>query len=182
MQAFSWKTVVLGLSGMPKLAPVPAGELKPGDPAPDFALIGSDGKTWRLADFKGKQAVVLAWFPKAFTGGCTAECKSFRDSGKALRPFDAAYFTASCDDAETNRRFAESLELDYPILSDPDCKVAAAYGVLAPGKRTPARWTFYIGRDGKILAIDKSVKAATHGADAAARLAELGVAAKPQGR
>src|SRR5262252_8196788 len=91
-------------------------ELKIGDQAPDFSLQGTDGKTYKLSDFKGKQAVVLAWFPKAFTPGCTAECKSMRTSGADLKKFDAAYFTASCDDVETNKKFAESLGLDYPIL------------------------------------------------------------------
>src|SRR5882672_7435025 len=95
-------------------------ELKVGDAAPDFALPGSDGKTYKLADFKGKQAVVLAWFPKAFTGGCTAECKSLRASGEDLRKYDVAYFTASCDAPDLNKKFSESLELDYPILSDPN--------------------------------------------------------------
>src|SRR5512143_2996710 len=78
--------------------------LKPGDPAPDFSLAGSDGKTYKLADFKGKQAVVLAWFPKAFTGGCTAECKSFRETGAVLKRFNVAYFTASCDQPDTNKK------------------------------------------------------------------------------
>ena len=113
-----------------------AAELKAGDKAPDFTLPGSDGKTYHLADFHGKQAVVLAWFPKAFTPGCTAECKSFRASGDALRKFEAAYFTASRDTAEKNRKFAESLAVDYPILSDPAGDVAGAYGVIG---RVPAR-------------------------------------------
>src|SRR6476620_4019238 len=69
---------------------------KPGDAAPDFSLQGTDGKTYRLSDFKGKQAVVLAWFPKAFTPGCTAECKSLHSSSDELRKYDAAYFTVSC--------------------------------------------------------------------------------------
>lgn len=86
-----------------------------------------------------------------------------------------AYFAASCDDAETNRKFAESLDLDYPILSDPDCTVARDYGLITGNKKNPARWTVYIGKDGKILHIDKSVKAAKHGADIAAKLEELGV-------
>jgi peroxiredoxin Q/BCP len=94
-------------------------ELKAGDAAPDFEVKGSDGKTYKLSDFKGKQALVIAWFPKAFTGGCTKECKSFRASGQKLREFEVAYFTASCDDVKTNAEFAKSLELDYPILSDP---------------------------------------------------------------
>lgn len=156
-----------------------AAELKAGDEAPAFSLPGSDGKTYNLADFKGQQAVVVAWYPKAFTGGCTNECKSLRESGAALKPFNVAYFTASCDTAETNKKFAESLMLDYPILSDPDGKTAEAYGLIKPGgPKFPARWTFYIGADGKLLYVDRSVKTGSHGADVAAKLAELGVAKK----
>jgi peroxiredoxin Q/BCP len=74
-----------------------------------------------------------------------------------------------------NKEFAESLEADYPILADPDKKVAEAYGVLIPVVGLAKRWTFYIGKDGRILYIDKDVKVDTAGADVAARLAELGV-------
>lgn len=155
-------------------------ELKVGDAAPDFSLTASDGKTYKLSEFKGKQAVVVAWFPKAFTGGCTAECKSMRESGDALRKFDVAYFTASVDpvDGEKgNKAFAQSLNLDYPILSDPNKEAAKAYGVLSE-KGFANRWTFYIGKDGKVLSIDKTVKTAAHGADIAAKLKELGVPEK----
>ncbi len=155
-----------------------AAELKVGDQAPAFSMKGSDGKTHALADYQGKQVVVLAWFPKAFTGGCTKECQSMRDNGKAIREYDVAYFTASVDDAETNTKFAKSLELDFPILSDPTQEVAKAYGVLNPERKLPFRWTFYIGEDGKILSIDKEVKAADHGKDIAAKLKELGVGKK----
>ena len=86
-----------------------------------------------------------------------------------------AYFSASTNDAETNRKFAESLGLDYPILSDPDKKIAKAYGVLWGGLGIASRWTFYIGADGRILFIDKSVKPATAGRDIAARLEALGI-------
>jgi len=85
------------------------------------------------------------------------------------------YFAASVDDAETNKKFAEHVEADYPILSDPGKKVAEAYGVVHEGRPVPERWTFYVGKDGKILYVDRQVKAATAGADAAARLKELKV-------
>ena len=150
---------------------------KVGDKAPDFELKGSDGKTYKLSDYKGKKAVVVAWFPKAFTGGCTAECKAFRAQGQALKDMDVAYFTASTDDAPTNTTFAESLELDYPILSDPDKSTAKAYGVLRP-TGVANRWTFYIDKDGRIAAIDKAVKPATSAEDMLARLAELKVASR----
>ena len=95
-----------------------------------------------------------------------------------LRTFDVAYFAASTDTPEKNKRFAESLELDYPILSDPAGDVAEAYGVRMPLINVASRWTFYIGKDGKILAIDKDVKVDTAGADVAAKLGELGVPKK----
>ena len=71
-----------------------AAELKVGDDAPDFTLVGSDGKTYKLSDFKGKQAVVLAWFPRAMTPGCTKECTSFKNDGAKMREYQVAYFTA----------------------------------------------------------------------------------------
>ena len=160
------------------LAPVAAAELKVGDPAPDFSLVGSDGKTYQLSDFKGKSAVVVAWFPKAFTGGCTAECKNMRADGEKIRAFHVAYFTASVDEAKLNADFAKSLDLDFPILSDPSRATAEAYGLLkAPGGVTN-RYTVYVGKDGKIAYIDKAVKPATASADIAARLEQLGVEKK----
>ena len=85
-----------------------------------------------------------------------------------------AYYAVSVDDAETNKKFAEHTEADYPILADPTKNVATAYGVLSK-MGFANRWTFYIGPDGKILFIDKAVKPATAGPDVAAKLAELGV-------
>jgi thioredoxin-dependent peroxiredoxin len=156
----------------------PAPALKPGDPAPDFTLQGTDGKTYKLSDFKGKKPVVLAWFPKAFTPGCTAECKSLRAHSADLRKFDVAYFTVSCDDVETNKRFGESLGVDYPILSDPTRATARAYGVVSGDRKYAARTTFYIGKDGRILFVDDKVRTGTHGSDVAAKLKELHIPEK----
>ena len=88
-----------------------------------------------------------------------------------------AYFAASVDDVETNRKFAENVGADYPILSDPSKATAQAYGVLSSAGLA-SRWTFYIAPDGKILFIDKQVKTSTAGPDVAARLAELRIARK----
>jgi peroxiredoxin Q/BCP len=82
------------------------------------------------------------------------------------------YFAASVDSPAVNGRFAESLGLSYPILSDPTKEAARAYGVLAPSGYA-SRWTFYIGADGRILDIDKKVSAASHGRDVVAKLTEL---------
>ncbi len=84
------------------------------------------------------------------------------------------YFTASVDTPDTNQKFAQSLDLDYPILSDPEKTVARAYGVVAGDRAYAARWTFYIGVDGRILYIDKQVNPAAHGQDVVARLKALG--------
>ena len=157
-----------------------AAELKVGDAAPDFTLKGSDGKTYKLSDFKGKQAVVIAWFPKAFTGGCTAECKSLAANTDKIRQYDVSFFMASVDQVEGekgNKAFAESEHANFPILSDPDKKVAGQYGVLSD-RGFANRWTFYIDKDGKIAAIDKKVKPDTSAEDMIAKLDELKVAKK----
>jgi peroxiredoxin Q/BCP len=149
-----------------------------GDKAPDFKLQASDGKEYALADFAGKRAVVIAWFPKAFTRGCTAECKNMKENGKAIRAFDVAYFTASVDDNETNTKFAQSLGLDFPILSDSTKATAKAYGVFNPDRSVANRWTFYIGPDGVIKAIDKMVNTAEAAREMADILEQLGAPKK----
>lgn len=171
--------VALVAIGHAQQAPAPAPMLlKVGDAAPAFSLPGSDGKTHTLAENKGK-FVVLAWYPAAFTGGCTAECKAFTSSGETIKSFNVAYFMASVDTPEKNKAFAEQEQANFPMLSDPDKKVADAYGVLrTPGAGVAQRWTFYIGPDGKIVYIDKEVHTATAGADLAARLEALGAKKK----
>ncbi len=85
-----------------------------------------------------------------------------------------AVYAASCDPPDVNKKFAESLSLDYPILSNPTKAVAKAYGVLTDDGYAD-RWTFIIGKDGKILDVMKDVSPKQHGKDLAAKLAELGV-------
>ncbi len=153
--------------------PAAAADLRVGDPAPDFTLKASDGKTYKVSDFKGKQAVVLAWFPKAFTSGCTIECKSLAEHGDLIKKYKAQYFMISVDPLDQNIKFAESQHADFPLLSDPSKDTANAYGVMGM-MGYASRWTFYIGADGKIAAIDKAVKPATSAEDMAAKLKELG--------
>ena len=81
----------------------------------------------------------------------------------------------SCDDAQTNKEFVESLGADFPLLSNPNKDVAMAYGVVNAERQVPFRWTYIIGPDGKILRIDKEVNASTAGADLVAHLTDLGV-------
>ena len=155
-------------------AQTPAPELKVGDQAPDFSLQASDGKTYKLSDFKGKKAVVVAWFPKAFTSGCTIECKSLAQNGDKIRKFNVAYFMASVDPVDQNKGFAEQEKADFPLLSDPSKQTAQAYGVLNQNGMA-RRWTYYIGKDGRILGIDKEVKPASSAEDMVAKLGEYHV-------
>ena len=180
--------VVLGAAvAFAQAPPAPAVELKVGDKAPNFKLQGSDGKTHSLADYAGKKVVAVAWFPAAFTQGCTIECKSLAENGDKIKKYDAQYFMASTDSIEKNTEFAKATkvmlngnevmkkEADFPLLADPTKEVATAYGVLSP-RGTAMRWTFYIGKDGRILAIDKAVKPATSAEDMIAKFEELHVA------
>jgi len=160
-------------------ASAPSVELKVGDMAPDFNLPATDGKTYKLSSFKGKQAVVLAWFPKAFTRGCTIECKSLAENGNRLKMYDMSYFMASVDPidgAQGNKAFAESLKADFPLLSDSTKDVATKYGVMNPGGFAN-RWTFYIDKSGRIAHIDKEVstRLASSAEDMMAKLNELKV-------
>jgi peroxiredoxin Q/BCP len=168
-------------------------ELKVGDMAPDFTLQGTDGKTHKLSEYRGKQAVVVAWFPRAFTQGCTIECKSLAENGDKIRMYDVAYFMASTDTVEDNTKFAKATsvtlqgrgggaatvvdkkEADFPLLADPTKETATKYGVLMPNGQVANRWTFYIDKNGKISYIEKTVKPATSAEDMVAKLGELKV-------
>jgi thioredoxin-dependent peroxiredoxin len=152
-----------------------AADLKVGDKAPDFELVGSDGKTYKLSDFKGKQPVVLAWFPKADTPGCTKECKSFSANGKSLKDLNVAYFTASVDKPEANKAFSDKFSFTFPILSDPTKATATAYGVVSE-RGVASRWTFYIDKDGVVREIDKKINTDNAAEDAAKKVQELGLA------
>lgn len=126
-------------------------KLQAGDLAPAFALPASTGKTVRLSDFKGKKKVVLAFYPKAFTGGCTKEMSGLGEHKAQFDDVNAQVLGVSLDDLETQTRFADSLTLPFPLLSDTDGKVASAYKV--KGALWANRTTFVIDETGRITAI-----------------------------
>ena len=159
--------------------PVLAASLNVGDAAPDFSLQGSDGETYTLSDFRGKQAVVIAWFPKAYTSGCTIECKSLAENGHLIKKYDVAYFMASVDPLADNVGFAEATKADFPLLSDPSKEVAKSYNVLGM-MGMAKRHTVYIGKDGSILKVDTKIAPPTSAQDMAATLGELGVETRKQ--
>ena len=148
--------------------------LEVGDLAPDFRLEASDGKTYQLSKIVKEQVVVIAWYPRAFTSGCTLECKSLAENGYLLKNMQVAYFMASVDPLEENIDFAQQNAADFPILSDPSKETARDYEVLAMGLFAK-RHNFYIDTDRTILFIDRNVRPAHTAQDIAAKLKELGV-------
>ena len=195
--ALSGAVLAQAPAGAPAAAPAVPTKVKVGDVAPDFSLQGTDGKTHKLSEYRGKQAVVVAWFPKAFTQGCTIECKSLAENGDKIRKFQVAYFMASVDKLEDNAAFAKATsvtllgrngqptgtvvdkkEADFPMLADPTMATARAYGVLNEQNMVANRWTFYIDKAGKVAAIDTAVRPATSAEDMLAKLTELKVASK----
>ena len=150
--------------------PAHAADLKVGDKAPAFDLDSTTGERAQL----GGRTVVLAWFPRAYTPGCTMQCKSIAKNGDLIRAFDVDYYMASTDPLEDNSGFAAKHNADFPILSDPTTETAKAYGVFHD-RGYAMRHTFYIAPDRTILAIDRKSNPATAAEDIAATLAKLNV-------
>ncbi len=146
-----------------------AKELKEGDKAPAFQLVASDGTKVRLADFSGKP-VVLFFYPKAMTPGCTQEACDFRDQSAALDTRGAVVLGISRDAPERLAKFRDKEELNFPLLSDESGKVCEAYGVWKEkslyGRKFMGieRTTFVIGPDGRIQKIYAKVKVKGHAA------------------
>ena len=156
------------------VAPASGEALQVGDKAPAFDLESTDGGRYQL----GGRTVVLAWFPRAFTPGCTMQCKSIAKNGDLIREFDVDYFMASTDPIEKNAGFAAEHQADFPMLSDPTTETAKAYGVFHE-RGFAMRHTFYIGPDRTILAIDRKSNPATAAEDIAATLAKLEAPRRP---
>jgi peroxiredoxin Q/BCP len=139
------------------------GKLRIGDKAPAFSLSNQDGKIVSLSDFKGKN-LVLYFYPKADTPGCTKQACSIRDAGKELKKLGASAVGISPDKPTKQKKFDEKYSLSFPLLSDPDNKVAKAYG--AWGKKSMygktyegiIRSSFVIDARGKIVQASYKVK------------------------
>jgi peroxiredoxin Q/BCP len=126
-----------------------------GKPAPSFTLSDANGKKVSLADFAGRD-VILYFYPKDDTPGCTKEACGFRDDWKTLEKLGAVVLGVSADGAESHQKFAAKYKLPFTLLSDPDRKVMEKYGAYGEkmmyGKKTVGviRSTVWIGRDGKV--------------------------------
>ena len=134
----------------------PRTHLKVGDLAPDFDLPSTKGGRVKLSDFRGKSPVVLAFFPAAFTGGCTKEMLGYQASLAKFQGHTAQVFGISGDNTPSQSEFAKQLNLEFPLLSDfASRETMAAYGVLMPGRGLANRATFVVDRDGKIVHIEE---------------------------
>ena len=145
-----------------------------GDAAPDFRLQDQNSEWHALGDYQGKW-LVLYFYPKADTPGCTTEACEFRDNIFAYEDLGAAVVGVSLDDVASQADFAEKYSLPFPLLSDAAQEVATAYGVLTSfgNMQVANRETFLIGPDGKIAKHYDSVDPATHSAEVLADLKEL---------
>ena len=151
-------------------------ELKVGDPAPKFASVDDTGKPWKSEDHVGKKIVVVYFYPADCTGGCTKQARGFRDDLKELTDKGVEVVGVSGDSVKNHQIFKKLEKLNFTLLADEDGSVAKAFGVPTKAggeikkeiggqvevlKRgvTAARWTYVIGKDGKILLKNTSVNA-----------------------
>ena len=137
--------------------------LKAGDRAPDFSAPATNGKTVQLSDFKGKW-LVLYFFPKAFTPGCTAQACSLRDGMASLKGTDAVVLGVSLDELDIARKFKAENNLPFELLSDTKKDIAKAYGVLGIMELFAIRRTFIIAPDGTIAEVIHKVDTNGHAA------------------
>ena len=150
---------------------VHAAELKVGDPAPDFTAQTSAGTTVHLKEVIGPAPIVLYFYPKDDTPGCTTEACSLRDNFAAFRKLNATVYGVSYDSVASHQKFVEKFKLPFLLISDTDKSIAKAYG--ADGMLFAKRMTFVIDKTGKIAWINPSVNPSTHSAELEKVLAQL---------
>ena len=141
---------------------------KIGNLAPKFALQDHEGNAVSLSDFKGKSAVVVYFYPKAMTPGCTVQAQGLRDTAKALKKLNTVVLGISPDPIKKLAKFVERDALNFQLLSDEDHAVADSYGAWGPKKFMGRefdgilRTTFIVGQDGKLKAVMDKFKTKDH--------------------
>src|ERR1017187_10095757 len=129
---------------------------KAGDTAPLFTGQDQDGQTFKLKSSIGKKIVLLYFYPKDNTPGCTKEACGFRDRLGGLQKDNVEVIGVSFDSAGSHQKFIADYKLNFPLLSDPDGKIVDAYGVRVAGRKMTRRVSFLIGLDGKIVHVTDS--------------------------
>lgn len=163
-----------GLLALLGLHSVQADELAVGSPAPKFTLMDQESKTHALAEYRGRW-VVLYFYPKDDTPGCTTEACNFRDALPAMRVLNVQILGISLDDTKSHALFAKKYSLPFPLLADTEGEVARAYGALwsIGPLRIAKRYTFLIDPEGRVAKIYRDVKPATHSRELQQDLKEL---------
>jgi peroxiredoxin Q/BCP len=151
MKGIVMMAMMLGLFGKGSEA-----DLKVGDPAPGVILKTDEGKSFDLNDRKGRWTV-LYFYPKAGTPGCTKQACAFRDNISQIRVLGAEIFGVSSDDVDALKEFKANHNLNFTLLADPKLDVIRKYGTKMPAVNYSKRWTFIIGPDLKVRAIEKDV-------------------------
>ena len=157
------------LAALPVFAQMP----KPGDTAPLITGTDQNGKDFKLADLVGKKIVLLYFYPKDFTGGCTKEACSFRDGFEDFATNNVEIVGVSFDSADSHLQFIAKYKLNFTLLADTDGKIADVYGVRMDGKNMAKRVSFLIGLDGKIVHVTDSGNPDIHLAEMKAAIAGL---------
>jgi peroxiredoxin Q/BCP len=147
---------------------------KPGSPAPDFNLSSNEGNRVTLKDYRGKW-IVLYFYPKDFTSGCTMEARNFQRDLEKFAPLNAVVLGVSVDTAESHKGFCAKEGLNFKLLADSDGKVSGEYGSTMEynGQKLAARNTFIINPKGEIARVFTGVKPAGHSEEVLKALAEL---------
>ncbi len=148
-------------------------KVKVGEQAPDFDGPTSDGSRLGLKDFIGKKNVVLYFYPKDDTPGCTREACSFRDNLQSVRNLGAEILGVSLDSVQSHDRFTKKYGLPFPLISDKEKRIAKAYGVLKDTGLSTNRVTFIIDKNGKVAKIFPKVDASKHTEEVVAALKDI---------
>lgn len=146
---------------------------KAGDTAPAFTGLDQDGKTVALADFAGKKNVLLYFYPKDFTGGCTKEACGLRDRMGELQTNNVTVIGVSYDSAASHKKFIEKYNLNFTLLADINGIITGAYDVKMPLLDKSKRVSFLIGTDGKIVHVTDAMNPQTHFDEMKAAIAGL---------
>lgn len=146
---------------------------KVGDKAPAFEAKDQDGKTVKLSDFAGKQAVLLYFYPKDQTPGCTKQACGLRDRLDDLKKKNVAVLGVSRDDAESHKKFIAKENLNFPLLADADGKLTEAYGAAMAGRPMSRRVSFLIDKTGKIVHVTDTGSADVHLSETKAAIDKL---------
>ena len=167
----SW--LVAGFVFVSTTLAVQAAMPKAGDLAPLFTGQDQDGKTVKLADLIGKKIVLLYFYPKDFTSGCTKEACGFRDRMSDLQKDNVEVIGVSFDTAESHQKFIAQYHLNFRLLADPGGQIVKAYGVRWGDRSVARRVSFLIGLDGKVVHVTDNLNPDAHFGEMKAAIAGL---------